>query len=231
MVRRPRSAARTLRALLLAVVATACAPLRAGEPPAGTLDAVVRDTEGRPVADAVIVATPVDLTGLPAARRRAEHLDQVDQEFVPTGKGVLVGSTVAFPNKDDVRHHVYSFSPAKRFELPLYAGMPTQPVVFDKAGVVVLGCNIHDWMVGWVYVSDSPWFAKTGAEGRATLVDVPARRVVVRAWHPQLDGTEASTRRTIDIVAGQRIEVEWTLTLKPDVRVRRAPAASRGGRY
>ena len=81
------------------------------------------------------------------------------------------------PNRDNIRHHVYSFSPAKRFELPLYAGVPTQPVLFDKAGVVVLGCNIHDWMIGYIYVSDSPWFGKTGADGTVREM------VVVTATH------------------------------------------------
>jgi hypothetical protein len=146
-------------------------------------------------------------------------------------KPVLVGSTVAFPNRDSVRHHVYSFSPAKRFELPLYAGMPSQPVLFDKAGVVVLGCNIHDWMVGYVYVSESPWFAKTGADGSTVIAELPPRRYVVRVWHAQQEGGEDATRRIVDVAAGRHAEVEWTLALTPEVRVRRAPTATHGGHY
>ena len=109
------------------------------------------------------------------AKPRDNVVDQVDKQFVPKVQAVLVGTPVTFPNNDNVRHQVYSFSPAKRFELPLYAGVPAQPIVFDKPGVVVLGCNIHDWMVGYIYVSESPYFAKTGKDGKAVLADLPPR--------------------------------------------------------
>jgi len=129
--------------------ATACAQTT-------EIAARVQDAQGRPVPDAVVVAVPVDGNPRLPARAREEVVDQVDKEFVPRVQAVLVGTPVRFPNNDNVRHQVYSFSPAKRFELPLYAGVPAQPVVFDKPGVVVLGCNIHDWMIGYVYVSESP---------------------------------------------------------------------------
>jgi plastocyanin len=136
-----------------------------------TLVATVVDARGGPVADAVIVAAPA--AGARVAARARDEVDQVDKEFTPRVTVVAVGTAVTFPNNDNVRHHVYSFSPAKRFELPLYAGVPAQPVVFDKPGVVVLGCNIHDWMVGYVYVSESPYFAKTDASGRVRLDNLP----------------------------------------------------------
>ena len=135
--------------LLCASALLSCAAMCHAQ--SGVLSVVVT-SNGQPVADAVVVAVPTD-GALPAGKVRAEQLDQIDKEFVPRVKPVLVGSTVAFPNKDSVRHHVYSFSPAKRFELPLYAGVPSQPVLFDRPGVVVLGCNIHDWMVGYIYVA------------------------------------------------------------------------------
>jgi plastocyanin len=197
----------------------------------GSLSVSVTTADGQPVANAVVVAVPNDPGALAAARPRAEHVDQVDKEFVPRVKPVYVGSTISFPNKDTVRHHVYSFSPAKRFELPLYAGEAATPVLFDKPGVVVLGCNIHDWMIGYIYVSESPWFAKTGSDGRATLPDLPARAYTVRIWHPQLQDAEETTRRAVDITAGKRAEVGWTVALKPEVRVRRAPTAGHGGHY
>jgi hypothetical protein len=108
-----------------------------------------------------------------------------------------VGTAVTFPNRDSVRHQVYSFSPAKRFELPLYTGVP-QAVTFDKPGVVILGCNIHDWMIGYVYVSESPYFAKTDAHGKAVLTDLPPRAYVLRVWHPQQSGVEEDTRKNVD---------------------------------
>jgi len=182
------------------------------------------------VGDAVVVAVPTDGVIPASAHPRAEALDQIDKEFVPRVKPIFVGSTVSFPNKDNVRHHVYSFSPAKRFELPLYSGVPSQPVLFDKPGVVVLGCNIHDWMIGYIYVSESPYFAKTGADGSAVLGDLPPRTYVVRVWHPQLDGTEDATRQSID-VGSRDAEATFVVKLKPEVRVRRAPAGGHDSHY
>jgi hypothetical protein len=126
---------------------------------------------------------------------------------------------------------VYSFSPAKRFELPLYAGVPAEPIVFDKPGVVVLGCNIHDWMVGYVYVSESPYFPKTGSDGRALLADLPPRAYTLRVRHPQLDGAEEATQKSVDAGPARQVEVAWSLKLKREVRVRRAPTAEGRGRY
>ena len=191
--------------------------------------ATVTDERGKPVADAVVIAVPSD-GNLRLPRAREEVVDQVDKEFLPKVQAVLVGTPVTFPNRDDVRHQVYSFSPAKRFELPLYAGVP-QAVVFDKPGVVILGCNIHDWMVGYVYVSESPYFAKTNAEGRAVLTDLPPRSYVVRVWHPQLGIAEEATHKNIDASRARRAEVAWTLDLKPEMKIRRAPTAGQRGGY
>jgi len=191
--------------------------------------ATVTDQQGRPVADAVLIAVPVDGNMRPAQRPREGSVDQVDKEFSPRVTVVQLGTPVTFPNHDDVRHQVYSFSAAKRFELPLYAGVPSQPIVFDKPGVVVLGCNIHDWMVGYIYVSESPFFAKTGKDGKAVLTELPPRAYVVRVWHPQLETSEDTTHKTIDAARDRRTEAAWTVKLKQEVRVRRAPTSERGG--
>ena len=193
--------------------------------------ASVSDERGKPVVDAIVIAAPVDGVPRPPAKLREAAILQVDKEFVPRVSVVVVGTPIAFPNNDDVRHHVYSFSPAKRFELPLYQGVPPQPVVFDKPGVVVLGCNIHDWMVAYVYVSESPYFGRTGADGRAEIDELPARAYVVRVWHPQLEGSEEATRRELDLTRTRRVDAAWSVKLKAEVRVRRAPASMRGGHY
>ena len=96
---------------------------------------------------------------------------------------VHTGTAVSFPNSDNIRHHVYSFSPAKRFELRLYQAR-RRPVVFDKPGVVVLGCNIHDWMLGYVYITDDPFFAVSDDAGRLAL-DLPPGRYTASLWHPR----------------------------------------------
>ena len=190
----------------------------------------VSDEHGKPVADAVVVAVPADGSVRVPAKPRDEVVDQVDKEFLPKVQVVLVGTPITFPNRDSVRHQVYSFSPAKRFELPLYSGVP-QAVVFDKPGVVVLGCNIHDWMIGYVYVSESPYFAKTNGEGKALLADLPPRDYVVRVWHPQLAASEESTRKNVEVSRVRHSDVAWTVHLKPEVKIRRAPAAGQRGSY
>jgi plastocyanin len=191
----------------------------------------VSNDKGQPVADAIVVAVPADGVIRSSPRAREAIVDQVNKEFEPRVTAVLAGTTVSFPNHDDVRHHVYSFSPAKRFELPLYAGVPSQPVTFDRPGVVVLGCNIHDWMIGYIYVSDSPYFAKTGKDGKALLIDLPPRAYVVRVWHPQLEGSEDATKKNVDASRSRSVEVAWVIKLKPEARIRRAPIADRPGRY
>jgi plastocyanin len=190
----------------------------------------VTDERGKPVEDAVVIAVPADGNIRLPTRPRESIVDQVDKEFLPKVQAVLVGTSVTFPNRDSVRHQVYSFSSAKRFELPLYAGIP-QAVVFDKPGVVILGCNIHDWMVGYIYVSESPYFAKTNAQGKAVLSDVPPRAYVVRVWHPQLAIAEDATRKDVDASHAQRVEVAWIVSLKPEVKIRRPPIGGERGGY
>lgn len=142
----------------------------------------VTDAQGLPVAEAVVsVVVDPPLTAI--SKTAAVH--QMGRRFVPTVTVIQTGTAVAFPNNDTVRHHVYSFSPAKRFEIKLYVGTPTQPIVFDRAGVATLGCNIHDRMLAWIVVVDSPYFAKSDASGVLTL-DVPAGKHRLRVWHPNM---------------------------------------------
>ncbi|MDQ2186648.1 methylamine utilization protein [Alcaligenaceae bacterium A4P071] len=145
----------------------------------------VTDTMGAPLANAVVYAKPKQGV-VPPSKPSAMKIDQVDREFVPLVSVAQAGVAVAFPNTDDVEHDVYSFSPAKRFQLPLYSGTPSHPVIFDKPGLVVLGCNIHDSMVAFVLVVDTPYFAKTGTDGVATLAGLPAGEYVLTAWHHAL---------------------------------------------
>src|SRR5438477_12427634 len=221
------------RSLLL--IAMLALSIGAAQAQTAEISATVTDEQGVPIANAVVVAVPADGAARPPAkageRSRAGVVDQVGKEFTPKVTAVLAGTAVTFPNHDDVRHQVYSFSPAKRFELPLYAGSPAEPVVFDKPGVVVLGCNIHDWMIGYVYVSESPYFAKTGKDGKALLADLPPRAYTVRVWHPQQDAAEDTTRKIVDAARGGPAAVAWTLKLKREAKVRRAPIGEGRTRY
>ena len=118
---------------------------------------------------------------------------------------------------------MYSFSPAKTFELPLYVGTPADPVVFDRTGNDTIGCNIHDWMIGHIYVVETPHFGKTDATGRVRLTNLPAGRYVARLWHPRLDMPEESASRALGIERSGVVETLWELRLKPALRPRRAP--------
>lgn len=165
---------------------------------AATVQVLAQGKGGRPLADTVLLLEPQE------AKAAVSPLAQVDvaqqgRRFVPTVTVVPVGTKVQFPNLDTVRHHVYSFSPAKKFELKLYVGRPENPVEFDRAGVVVLGCNIHDTMVGWVVVSDTPWYGKTPAGGRVTLADVPPGSYVLRSWHPELPAGSTGIEQAVTV--------------------------------
>ena len=160
---------------------------------AATLEISVVDEQGRPIAGVSVYATPagaVEHDGAHAAAARAETkpkaiMEQHDLQFVPHLLVVQAGTEVAFPNGDDVSHHVYSFSETKPFELPLYKGDQAPPQLFDRAGIVVLGCNIHDGMIGYIVVVDTPHFAKTDEQGLALIENVPAGDYVLAAWTPR----------------------------------------------
>lgn len=213
----------------LLIVAGACCMLHHAMAPAADLRARVLDQDGKPVEDAVVAAKSLAPGGAVPAKPGDEVIDQIDKEFVPHVKPVRVGSRVHFPNKDNVRHEVYSFSPAKKFQLPLYSGTTAPAVLFDKAGVVTLGCNIHDWMIAYVYVADTPYSGKTAKEGTIVLKDLPPGDYVVSVWQPRMSEAEDTTVKRVTLAKSGLSEVEWRITLKPEFKVRRAPAAGRGG--
>jgi plastocyanin len=217
------------RRLAAVAVAASLGAAVGGPAAAGDVAASIRDSGNQPVEDAVVAAVPEGRPSTPPVKPGHEVVDQINLEFVPHVKPILVGSPVYFPNKDHVRHHVYSFSPAKRFELPLYAGTPAEPVVFDRPGIVTIGCNIHDWMIGYIYVAETPYLARTGADGRARLENLPAGRYVIRVWHPRMEISEEATSRPVSIERAGTLDLAWQLTLKPWLRPRRAPVPGQRG--
>jgi plastocyanin len=169
------------------LVATFCAGAHAA---ASSVAIQVTDSGGKPLADVVLTADPEAGSAVPKLLKPAE-IEQRGLKFLPLVSVVQTGSRVAFPNNDRVKHHIYSFSPAKKFDQKLYSGVAAAPQVFDKPGLVVLGCNIHDRMVAYVKVVDTPYFAKTDAAGIARI-DVPAAgKYTVSAWHYNMSGAAA----------------------------------------
>ncbi len=173
-------------AYFLPRLAVTAAVLRAaGGAHAAAINLTLVDAGGKPLVDAVALLEPVGTKAAVKPGADAE-ISQSKRQFHPRVTVITTGTKVAFPNFDTVRHHVYSFSAIKTFELKLYAGVPTEPIVFDKPGVAVLGCNIHDSMAAWVVVSDTPWYARSADSGKARIEGVPPGSYQLHLWHPGL---------------------------------------------
>lgn len=142
----------------------------------------VRDDAGRMLAGAAVVVMIPSTVDVVTDRA---VMDQKNEQFVPDFLVIRPGTEVSFPNSDQVLHHVYSFSPSKTFELPLYRGQLPSPIRFDREGIVVVGCNIHDHMIGHVWVVDAPVHALTDTSGRVQLSDLPVGTHRVLVWHPR----------------------------------------------
>ena len=191
----------------------------AGPAVAGPLSVRIVDAAGRPVARTVVTVRP-STGGRPMKLGAGYSVTQKDLEFHPFVLVVPQGATVSFPNLDSTKHHVYSFSPAKKFELRLFARDQSRSVRFDKAGVVALGCNIHDSMSAFIVVADSAWTAVTDARGIVRFSDVPAAPASVTVWHPYLRAP--ANQIVLPLAAGETSKAVA-------VRLRPPPVHDRGG--
>jgi len=172
---------------------------------AATLTVRVRDGRGASVQDAVVYAVPEGRSVAPP--KRVAVMDQKNRMFVPHVLAVQTGTAVKFPNSDDIRHQVYSFSSAKPFQLPLYKGTPSSPIVFTTPGVVTLGCNIHDRMSAYIVIVDTPYFATTAAGGQVTLDDLGAGRYAINVWAPGVRDAPAPV--TVVLTDGERRDLTF----------------------
>ena len=177
---------------------------------AATVQVQMQDSAGIPLADAVVYLESKDAAAAVKPLLGAE-VAQVNRQFDPQVRVVTLGTAVQFPNHDRVRHQVYSFSDAKRFELKLYAGVTASTIVFDKPGIAVLGCNIHDNMVAWVIVVPTPYFGRSGPDGKLTLDNLPPGNYRLRTWHVQLPvGTPALDQALTVPATGANVAVRMT---------------------
>ncbi len=175
----------------------------------------------RPVRDAVITVHTTQRPAGPIRFSWPMRIAQRNMQFEPFVLIAPAGASVAFPNLDDVRHQVYSFSPAGPFELRLYGHDETRSVTFRNAGVISIGCNIHDQMSAFIYVVDTPYAIKTGADGTAVLQNLPTGAATVRVWHPYLRAEGNRIERSIVIGAANAAQ-------SFDVRLRPPPDHARG---
>jgi plastocyanin len=189
---------------------------------AASINVSVLDRDNRGVGDVIVTATPRDGAAAPPASAPRAVMDQVNRQFVPAVLVVRVGTQVAFPNSDTVAHQVYSFSPAKRFQLALYRGHAHPPLLFDKPGLVVLGCNIHDNMLAYILVTPAPYFGKTDASGRLELEGIPAGEYQIELWNPRFNEPDATLTRSIRISDTEPLAIPVRLTrpLSPEPRPR-----------
>lgn len=177
------------------------------------LTVVVTDRDGQAVEEVVVYAVVTDGNTAVQTVASSEPLvmDQQFEQFKPHILIAQTGSAISFPNGDTVAHHVYSFSEAKQFELPLYQGTAHPPVKFDRPGVVDVGCNIHDHMEAHIVIVDTPYFAATDADGRATITDLPTGDYTVKTYSPRLRAADHPTPQEITVSGGTDSSVQIRL--------------------
>jgi len=200
-------------ALALTVLMPACLGAIAC---AASLAVAVRLPDGRALPGVVVTVQPLDSPARPSPPVEAV-MDQIDLAFSPDLLVIPVGSTVTFPNSDRTSHQVYSFSPAHKFQLPLYRGKPRAPEHFDRVGLVTLGCNIHDNMLAYIVVTDAAYFGRTNAAGVWTQNSVQRGRYRVALWYPRLRDGQSALQREVTVGDGERAEVNFRLekSLRP----------------
>ncbi|HEY5008597.1 MAG TPA: methylamine utilization protein [Caulobacteraceae bacterium] len=196
--------------ILFALLVLLAIPLAAR---AADIEVVLKDARGQPAPDAVVTFTPSQGPGRAAHFPWPMVMAQHNIAFEPHVLIAPLGADISFPNQDTVRHHVYSFSPAKRFELKLYGHEQTRTVHFDKVGIVAVGCNIHDRMSGFIVVVDTPYAAKTDAAGRAVIAEAPDGPGVLAIWQEDLKAPGNAISRPLTVHGVMRQAL--TLDLRP----------------
>ena len=185
---------------LLAIACTLATLLAVLPASAADVQVTVQDEAGKPLDGAVAFLESAAARAAVKPLAGAE-IGQSNKRFTPSVLVVTVGTAVNFPNRDTVRHHVYSFAPAKTFDLKLYSGTPAAPVIFDKPGVVDLGCNIHDQMRAWVVVVDTPYFGRGEAAQAVALHGVPSGNYRLKVWHPRVPANAALWEQNVTVGA------------------------------
>lgn len=181
---------------------------------AGNIAVTLLDNQQKPLANAVVYLLPKTASVEPVENMAI--MDQVDTQFYPHILAVQRNTQVSFPNSDSIQHHVYSFSSAKVFELELYKGLRADPLLFDNLGVVEMGCNVHDWMLGYIYVVDTPYFKKSDLAGEV-IINVPVGEYTLKAWHPRISDSPESFQMMLSVQGETQVKMSVPSALLPDV--------------
>jgi plastocyanin len=224
-MRREHSGARLglMRSLFLTLALTVLGLLPRAK--AADLSTTVVDRNGHGVGQVVVTVDPVVPSTASMPAHHPAVMDQKALAFVPLVLVVGTGSSVEFPNNDLVSHQVYSFSAAKHFQLPLYKGERHPPITFDQPGLVVLGCNIHDSMIGYIYVTSARYFGTTEADGTVLLKALPAGDYRVDIWSPYITDPPTALSRTVHVDVSEptkaRVQLGAVLRAQPEPKPRR----------
>ena len=220
-----------MKIMLSRILTLVCAALLLGAGARAEVQATVQDAKGKPVAEAVVYLIPAKGKAPAVKKDTIAFMDQVNKQFSPRVLPIQTGAQVRFPNKDNILHHVYSFSEAKSFELPLQKDRKSDPVLFDKPGEVAVGCNVHDWMIGYIFVVDTPWFAMTGKKGDLTIGDVPAGDYKAYVYTPDMKGDYKKTGKKVTVDKKGNGKVAFKIEMKKKSGNSRAPAPGGGFAY
>lgn len=192
----------------------------------GVGEVKVFDQNSVAIENAVVSLKPLFDVAQVSSKRLSFAMKQQDALFEPFVLPIATGATVSFPNLDEFRHHVYSFSKAKRFQLRLYGQDETKQIVFEKPGIVALGCNIHDNMLAYIYVTDLPFFGKTDTSGRVEFENLPMGRYEIYVWHPDLKSASDHAKGILDVGSENAGAMPNLVTLEMrKVRKRQLPPA------
>lgn len=185
---------------------------------AATLNATALSKSGVTMADVVLFATPLDHPVPAPGKIDNSIIAQQQMQFTPYVSVIRVGTDIKFPNYDKIEHHIKSFSPAKEFEIKPYQKVTPPPVLFDKTGIVVIYCLLHEWMRAYVMVVDTPYFGKTDDAGVVALDNLPAGRYEVRAWHPDMGSIKPPLLQTVEVAATGTQQLKFNFDFNPKKR-------------
>jgi len=180
---------------------------------AASIEVQVFSADGEELPNIGIVLEPVDKSQMPT-QAQPQIMDQIDTQFVPHFLIAQKEALVSFPNSDSIKHHVYSFSKAKTFELKLYRDRKPEPLPFENKGEVILGCNIHDWMLGYIYVVDTPWFGKSDDKGLVTM-PLPSGEYTLTLRNPLLQDKDLKQQLKVSVNQNSKIMVKLQQPLLP----------------
>ena len=189
-----------MKHLLLLSLLALSATLQANEI---TLRIALAAPDKQPVDDVVVYLEPLDGQPLPVVQHQLQ-ISQRDKAFAPYIAVAQRGQSVLFTNQDDITHHIYSATGDNKFSFKIKAG-EQHSTPLAHAGEIAMGCNVHDWMSGYLLMVDTPYFDKTAADGQAVFSIAEPGRYQVRLWHPQLHQNDKKLTRVLNLKDNQSI--------------------------